>query len=63
METNYQGENMSERRDSVGTPVERQLQWQSQGGGLYEEAELFLADCARGATVRTEEQPTWREVS
>ena len=26
-----QGENTSERRDSVGTPVERQLQRQSQG--------------------------------
>ena len=32
----YQEENMSERRDSVRTPVERPLQRQSQGGGLYE---------------------------
>ena len=36
---------------------------QYQGGGLYEEAELFLADCARSATVSTEEQPNWAEMS
>ena len=60
---NYQGENTSERRDSVGTTVERQLQRQSQGGGLYEEAELFLADCARSATVRAEEQSNLVEMS
>ena len=47
-----QGENASERRDSVGTAVERPWQRQSQGGGLYDEAVLFLADCARSATAR-----------
>ena len=61
--TEYQGENMSERRDLVRTPGERPLQRQSQGGGLYEEAKFFLADCARSATARAEEQPTWRERS
>ena len=35
---------------------------QYQGGGRYEEAELFLADCARSATVRAEEQPNWAEM-
>ena len=60
---NYQGENTSERRDSVGTPVQRQLQRKSQGGGLYEEAKFFLANCARSATARAWNQPTWREMS
>ena len=59
----YQGENELERRDSVGTPGERPLQMQSQGGGLYEEAKFFLADCARSATARAEKQPTWMEMS
>ena len=54
---------MPERRDSVGTTVERQMQRQSQGGGLYEEAELVLADCARSATARAEKQHTCREMS
>ena len=40
---NYQGENMSEMRDSVGTTVERPLQRQSQGGGLYEDAKRFMS--------------------
>ena len=61
--TEYQGENMSERRDSVGTTGERPLQRQSQGGGLYEEAKFFLADCARSATARAEEQPNLVEMS
>ena len=60
---NYQGENTSERRDSVETPGERPLQRQSQGGGLYEEAKFFLADCARSATARAEKQVTWMEMS
>ena len=58
-----QGENASERRDSVGTAGERPLQRQSQGGGLYEEAKFFLANCARSATARAEKQPSWREMS
>ena len=42
----------------------REENWtQYQGGGLYEEAELFLADSAWSATVRVEQQPTWREMS
>ena len=36
--TKYQEDNMPEGRGSVGTPVERPLQRQSQGGGLYEDA-------------------------
>ena len=47
----------------MGTTGERQLQSQSQGGGLYKEAELFLATCALSATARAEEQPTWRKMS
>ena len=54
---------MSERRDSVGTTGERPWQRQSQGGGLYDEAVLFLANCARSATARAEKQPTWMEMS
>ena len=54
---------MSERRDSVGTAVERPWQRQSQGGGLYEETKFFLANCARSATARAEKQPTWMEMS
>ena len=61
--TEYQGGNMSERRDSMGTPGERPLQRQSQGGGLYEEAKFFLANCARSATARAEKQHSWREMS
>ena len=47
----------------MGTPGERPLQRQSQGGGLYEEAKFFLANCARSATARAEKQPSWRERS
>ena len=36
---------------------------QYHGGGLYEEAELFLADCARRATVRAEKQSNLAEMS
>ena len=41
--TEYQGENMSERRNSVGTPVERPLKRQSQGGRLCEDGKRFMA--------------------
>ena len=34
---------MSERRDSMGTTVERPLQMQSQGGRLYDYAKRFMA--------------------
>ena len=54
---------MSERRDSMGTAGERPLQRQSQGGGLYEEAKFFLANCARSATARAEKQPLEGDVS
>ena len=36
---------------------------QYQGGGRYEEAELFLADGARSTTVRADEQSNWAEMS
>ena len=40
----YQGENMSERRDSLNTSVERPLQRQDQSGILYKDAKLLLAE-------------------
>ena len=67
----YQGENMSERRDSVGTTVERPLQRHSQGGGLYEDAKRFLdgafdfrglGHCTCDEHPREEKLPTWMEM-
>ena len=53
-EDQVQGTSEMEETQTQSWRHREQVGAQYQGGGLYEEAELFLADCARSATVRSE---------
>ena len=62
-EDQVQGTSEMEEAQTQSWRHREQVGAQYQGGGRYEEAELFLADCARSATVRAEEQSNWAEMS